>query len=65
MQPACVMAPQAEVSGQAEASFEDRWAAWVARGAEQDRKTKKRVVAAATVMAGGLALWLALALALA
>ena len=39
---------------------DERWAAWVARGVEHDRKTRKRALAAAAVIAsGGVGLWLA------
>jgi hypothetical protein len=43
-------------------AFEERWAAWAARGAEHDRKIQKRAVAVMVVVAGGLALWLAVVL---
>jgi hypothetical protein len=41
---------------------DERWAAWVAKGVEHDRKTKKRAIAAAAVIASGLTLWLAILL---
>ena len=44
-----------------EMTFDERWAAWVAKGVEHDRKIKKRVTAVA-VVASGVALWLAIAL---
>jgi hypothetical protein len=40
-------------------TFDERWAAWVAKGAEQDKKLKKRAVAAAAAIFSGLALWAA------
>jgi hypothetical protein len=39
---------------------DERWAAWVARGVEHDRKTRKRAIAAAAVVFSGLGLWLAI-----
>jgi len=48
------------VVDRAEARLADeRWTAWVAKGVDHDRKTKKRAVAAVAVVASGLALWLA------
>jgi hypothetical protein len=41
---------------------EGRWAAWMARGVEQDRKADKRAMVAAVVVASGLGLWLAMVL---
>jgi hypothetical protein len=41
---------------------DERWAAWVAKGAEHERKTKKRAIAAAAVIVSGLGLWLAIVL---
>jgi len=38
------------------ASSDERWAAWVARGLEHDRQTKKRLIAIATAIAAGGAL---------
>jgi hypothetical protein len=40
-----------------------RWAAWVARGLEQDRKTRKYTLAFVVTVAGVLAASLAIALA--
>jgi hypothetical protein len=40
----------------ARASSDERWAAWVARGVEHDRKIKKRLIAVATAVAAGAAL---------
>lgn len=34
-------------------SSEERWAAWVAKGAEHDRKIKGRAIAIATAVAAG------------
>jgi hypothetical protein len=45
----------------AASTVEERWAAWVARGAEHERKARKRAVAAAAVVVGALGLGLALA----
>jgi hypothetical protein len=36
---------------------DERWAARVARGVEHDKKTKKRAIAAAGIVASGLTLW--------
>ena len=41
---------------------EERWVAWVARNLEQDRKTQKRALAGACVVAVGLMVWLAVGL---
>ena len=58
--PACVMHTEMRVADRADAStFDERWAAWVARGVEHERKTTKRAIAAAAVIASGLGLWLA------
>ena len=49
------------VAGTTDAStFDERWAAWVAKGAAHDKKVKKRAVAAVAVIATGLALWAAI-----
>jgi DnaJ-domain-containing protein 1 len=54
------MQTEIAVSDRAVASTaEARWAAWVARGVEHDRKTRKRAIAAGAVIASGAALWLA------
>jgi hypothetical protein len=37
-------------------SSDERWAAWVARGVEHDRKIKKRAIGIATAVAAGAAL---------
>ena len=37
-------------------SSDERWAAWVAKGVEHDKKIKKRVVAIAAAIAAGGAL---------
>ena len=37
-------------------SSDERWAAWVAKGVEHDRKIKKRVIAIAAAIAAGGAL---------
>jgi hypothetical protein len=37
-------------------SSDERWAAWVARGVEHDRKLKKRAIAIATAVAAGAGL---------
>jgi hypothetical protein len=34
-------------------SADERWAAWVAKGAEHDRKIKERAIAIATAVAAG------------
>jgi hypothetical protein len=43
-------------------SSDERWAAWVARGVEHDRKIKQRGVAIAIAVAAGAALSLAISL---
>ena len=43
-------------------TFEERWAAWVAKGAEEDRKTRRRAMAGAAVVTAGLAVWLTIVL---
>ena len=56
------MQTEIAVSDRADASTADeRWAAWVARGVEHERKTKKRAIAAAVIVSG-LGLWLAIVL---
>lgn len=35
---------------------DDRWAAWVARGVEHDRKHKKRAIAIVSAVAAGVGL---------
>jgi hypothetical protein len=63
MQPACIMHTDLSVAGKAEASAADtRWAEWVARGVAQDTKSRRQSLVAAAVVAGGLGLWLAIAL---
>ena len=53
------MATDTVAYGRAErVSSDERWAAWVARGVEHDRKIKNRAVAIATAVATGAALWL-------
>jgi len=37
-------------------SSDERWAAWVARGVEHDRKLQKRAIAISTAVAAGAAL---------
>lgn len=59
--PACVMQTEIVIADTADPSTADEgWAAWVARGVEHDGKTRKRAIAAAAVVAGGLGLWLAI-----
>jgi hypothetical protein len=41
---------------------DERWAAWVARGAEHDKKVKSRAIAIAVAVAAGGAVWLAIVL---
>jgi hypothetical protein len=54
------MHTEMRVADRADASTSDeRWAAWVARGVEHERKTTKRAIAGAAVIASGLGLWLA------
>ena len=57
------MHTELSVAAKADASTADkRWAAWVARGAEQDTTTRKQSIAAAVVVVVGLGVWLAMAL---
>jgi DnaJ-domain-containing protein 1 len=57
------MQTEIAASDRADASTADeRWAAWVARGVEHDRKTRKRALAAAAVIASGMGVWLAFGL---
>ena len=57
------MTTDATVPGQAaESTMDERWAAWVARGATHDRKVRKRWIAFAGAVGGGLAVWLAIVL---
>lgn len=61
-QPRCVMHTGIGGADRADTSTADqRWSAWVARGAEHDRKIKRRAIAAA-VIASGLGLCLAIVL---
>jgi len=41
-------------------TLDERWAAWVAKGAEHDKKNKKRAIAAAAAMFSGLGFWAAM-----
>jgi hypothetical protein len=41
---------------------DERWAAWVARGKVHDKRTRKRAIAAAAVVASALAIWLGVVL---
>ena len=41
---------------------DQRWAAWVAKGIEHDRRRKDRTMFVATAVVGGLALWATIAL---
>jgi hypothetical protein len=43
-------------------SADERWAAWVAKGIEHDRRVKDRAIVIAIVAAGALALWATIAL---
>ena len=57
------MQTEIAVSDKADASTADeRWAAWVAKGAAHERKTKKRAIAVAAVIVSGVGLWLAIVL---
>lgn len=40
-------------SGAEVVSADERWAAWVAKGAEHDRRIKERAIAIATAVAAG------------
>jgi hypothetical protein len=51
------MATETVVYSRAEGvSSDERWAAWVARGVEHDRKLKTRLIAIAAAVAAGAAL---------
>lgn len=41
---------------------DERWAAWLARGAEHDRTLNRRVIVIGSVLAAGVASWLTIAL---
>jgi hypothetical protein len=43
-------------------SADRRWAAWVAKGIEHDRRMKDRAMLVAIAVTGGLALWATIAL---
>jgi hypothetical protein len=43
-------------------TLDERWAAWVAKGAEHDKKIQKRAVAAVAAMVSGFGLWAAMVL---
>ena len=51
------VADRADVS-----TADERWAAWVARGVEHDRKTRKCAIAAAAIIASAVGLWVAFGL---
>jgi hypothetical protein len=46
-------------------SSTDRWAQWIARGADHDRAVAKRVITAVLAVACGIAVWLPVMLVLA
>jgi hypothetical protein len=51
------------VADRADASTADeRWAAWVAKGVEHERKSQRRAIAGAAVIVSGLGLWLTIVL---
>jgi hypothetical protein len=41
-------------------TLDQRWAAWVIKGAEHDKKIRKRMITAAAVIGTGLGLWAAI-----
>jgi hypothetical protein len=41
---------------------DERWAAWVAKGVEHDRRVKDRAIVAATVVLVVVTLWIAIVL---
>jgi hypothetical protein len=43
-------------------SFDERWAAWVAKGVERDRRMKKRAIVTASAVAAATLLSLIIAL---
>ena len=45
-----------------ELTSDQRWAAWIARGREHDRKTRKRARVILVGIAGAAALWLMIVL---
>ena len=52
------------VPGSVEATptADERWAAWLARGAEHDRKLNTRAIVIGSVLGAGVATWLTIAL---
>ena len=63
--PTCVMHTEIAVTDRVDGSTSDeRWAVWVAKGLDNERRTKKRAIAAAAVISGGLGLSLAIFLVL-
>jgi hypothetical protein len=50
------MATQTVAFTQENVSSDERWAAWLAKGVEHDRKAKKRLIAIAAAIAAGGAL---------
>lgn len=46
----------------AERTADERWADWVARGVESNKKSRKRMTVVAAAALGGVVLWLATAL---
>ena len=52
-----------KVAGRADASTaNERWAAWMTKGVEHERKINQRAIVVASVMASALGLWLAIVL---
>ena len=49
-------------SVEATPTADERWAAWLARGAEHDRKLNTRVIVIGSVLAAGVVSWLTIAL---
>jgi hypothetical protein len=59
MRPSWGMTTGTAVAVRAEENTSDRrWAQWIARGAEQDRKMNQRFTGVAVLVAGGLTVWL-------
>jgi hypothetical protein len=62
-QPACIMDTHLTVASTDDTrAADERWAAWVARGAAHDAKSQKQSIVVAAVVAVGLGLWFARAL---
>jgi hypothetical protein len=54
--------PGTVVSQLPDVTSDERWAAWVARGVEHDKREGRRAFAMAVVVASGFGLWFAISL---